>query len=140
MAPKSNEPVKAPGAAVWIGLAPKKYLTTSWSTMARPKVTRICSACGTLVEVLDQAAFHGNADDQHDRYRQKDRHGNRPVDQPGAKFLAEPGLDIRHLHDERIAEEVLLGRVDHLEGQSEHPLQRHRAEGANHEQRRHGRN
>ena len=48
MVPKSIEPANSTGAGVGIGFAPKKYLITSCSTIASPKVTRIWSACGRL--------------------------------------------------------------------------------------------
>ena len=86
------------------------------------------------VEMLDDAAFHRHADGEHDRNGEQDGQRDRPVDQGFADPLAEPLLDIGYLDLERVAQEVLLGRIFRHIGQVEQPLQRDRAEGADHEQ------
>ena len=46
---------------------------------------------GALVEIADQAALHGDADQQHHRDRDQDRDGDRIVQQ-GCAEVAEPSL------------------------------------------------
>jgi hypothetical protein len=55
-----------------------------------------------LVEVPDQATLHHHADDQHHRYRQQQREGDRILDHRGAE-IAEPLFDISGPDLERIA-------------------------------------
>ena len=88
-----------------------------------------------FVEVLDQAAFHDEAEKHHDRNCEEDRQRHRPVDDGGACVMAEPGLDIGRLDLQRVAEKILLGRVERVEGQAQHALHDHGAEGAEHEHR-----
>ncbi len=59
-----------------------------------------------LVEVLDQAALHDDADGDHDRNREQDGQRHRPVDDRGPCGLAKHIIDIRYLDLRGIAQEV----------------------------------
>src|SRR5690606_30110675 len=55
---------------------------------------------GALVEVLDDATFQPDADQEHDGNGDEDRDGYRIVDQNGTE-IAEPGLNERLAHLKR---------------------------------------
>ena len=62
-----------------------------------------------LVEMADQAALHGDADEQHDGNGEQDRRRHRIVVQQGAE-IAEPGLDIGRADFERASPGRRLAR------------------------------
>ena len=88
-----------------------------------------------LVEMLDQSALHDEADGHHDRDRKEDRQWHRPVDDRTTELWAEPAFHIRGFHFQRVAEKVGLVGIHGLVAEAEDLLQRHRAEGPDHEQR-----
>ena len=61
-APKSNEPLNASGAGVGIGLAPKKYLMIFLQHDGKAEGHQDLVGMRALVEMLDQAALHHEAD------------------------------------------------------------------------------
>ena len=88
-----------------------------------------------LVEVLDQPALHDHADGDHDWDGEQDRQRHGPVNDDVACRFTKPVIDVRNIHFQWVAQEVLLGLVDHLMAQRQDPAERHRAEGADHKQR-----
>ena len=87
-----------------------------------------------LVEVLDQPALHGDADQQHHRNGEDDRQRHRILDDEAAP-LAEPGLGQRRLDLERGAPGRQLVGVDGDRLERDQLAEGNRAEGAEHEQR-----
>jgi hypothetical protein len=85
-----------------------------------------------LVEMLDQATFHDDADQQHHRNGEEDGKRHRPVDQHGAP-IAEPGLGQRRTHFERGAPGRGLGGVDRDGFERDQVAEADGAEGAQHE-------
>ena len=90
---------------------------------------------GAFVEVLDEAAFHDEANRQHHGDREEDRQRHGPVHDGGSYLGAEPCLDIGRLDFQGVAEEVLLRLRERDTAERQDALQRNGAEGADHEKR-----
>src|SRR5690606_8069594 len=86
-----------------------------------------------LIEMLDDAAFHGNAHEEHHGNADEKRYGNRIVDEPGAE-VPEPCLYQRFANLHRLAPWRQLCRVDRDRFQRQEIAEGHGAERAKHEQ------
>ncbi len=67
---------------------------------------------GTLVKMLDQPAFHHEANRGHDRNRKEDRQRHRPFNDGCAELRAEPIVYVRRLHLQRLAKKICLGFIN----------------------------
>ena len=65
-----------------------------------------------LVEVLDKAAFHDDADTDHHWDREKDGQRDRPIDDSIPRRDSEDVVNIGHIDLQRVAEKVSAGFID----------------------------
>ncbi len=114
-APKSKEPAKLGGGAGVDRVGAEEILDDFLQDDGEAEGDQDLVGVRALVEMLDQAALHREADHEHDRNGEKDGERHRPVDDRRSDIVAEPAVDIGHLHLERVAQEILPGRVDLFE-------------------------
>ena len=88
---------------------------------------------GALIEIPDQAALHGDPDDQHDGNREKNGNGHREIEKRRAE-ITEPDFNIRLPDFHRRAPWRHFGRIDRHHLNVQNGLDRHRAESTQHEQ------